>query len=80
MTPEWLTSPEAFKKHLEAQGSFNDSIGLSEQVAGNYQQALFAGSSREEAFQDALYGLQINQATLPYIRETLENLPGPEDF
>jgi len=41
LTPEWMTSQEAFKKHLETQGDFDESIGLTLDRARNYQQALF---------------------------------------
>ena len=78
MTTEWMTSPETFKQHLEAQRNFDLSIGLTEGVARIYQRALFAGSSREDAFQEAAAGLELkNHVTWEYVREALENFPGP---
>lgn len=81
MTPEWLISLEAFKKDLEAQSGFGESIGLTDEIARIYQQALFDGSSREDAFDEATAGLEMkNHVTLKYVREALENLPGPGEI
>ena len=78
MTPKWISSPEAFKKNLEQQRGFNSSIGLTEDVVQSYQRSLFAGTSREDAFQEAIAGLELrNHVTWEYVREALENLPGP---
>jgi hypothetical protein len=80
MTPEWISSPEAFKRNLEEQRDFNSSVGLTELVISDYQQSLFAGSSREDAFQDATANLGLkNHATWEYARGILENHPGPEE-
>ena len=76
MTP-W-TSPEALKQYLEARGGFDASIGLTDDVARSYQRALFMGSSREDAFQEATGELELtNHVTWEYVRGVLENLPGP---
>ena len=78
MTPEWISSPEALKKQLDEQSGFNSSIGLTDEVAHAYQRELCAGSSREDAFQEATAGLELkNHVTWGYVREALGNLPGP---
>lgn len=80
MRPEWISSPDAFKRQLEEQRRFNSSIGLTEEAVQSYQGSLFAGSSREDAFQDASAGLELtNHVTWEYVRDALENLPGPGD-
>jgi hypothetical protein len=78
MPPEWMSSPEAFKKQIDEQNGFNSSIGLTNEVAHAYQSELFAGNSREDALQSATVGLELkNHVTWQYVREALENLPGP---
>jgi hypothetical protein len=80
MTPQWLNSPEAFKKSLDDERSFAASIGLTDQIIADYQKELFASVSREDAFQRAAADLRLtNHATRNYARGVLENLPGPED-
>jgi hypothetical protein len=43
------------------------------------KKTLFAGVSREDAFEKAIAGLDLNEPVRGYIRNQLENLPGPED-
>jgi hypothetical protein len=76
--PEWLSSPNAFRKYLRDVREFNSSIGLTEEAAQGYQRSLFAGCSREDAFEDTAANLELkNHVTWKHVRETLENLPGP---
>jgi hypothetical protein len=80
MTQSWLESPETFKKHIEEQGGFDESIGLTPEVARNYQNSLFAGSTREDALYEATKHLHLNAVTAKYISDILENLPAPGEI
>jgi hypothetical protein len=78
MMPERISSPEALKKHLEEQGAFDSCLGLTQEVADNYQRLLFAGGSREDALEEATAGLKLtSHVAWNYVRDALENLPGP---
>ncbi len=78
MTPEWLSSPGAFKRSLKEQRVFDSSLGLTQEVADNYQRLLFAGRSREDALQEMSVGLKLeNHVTWNYVHDALGNLPGP---
>jgi hypothetical protein len=79
MSHKWLESEEAFRRYLEERGGFDESIGLTQEVARTYQSRLFAGSTRETAFHEATEHLHLNAITVKYVRDVLENLPGPED-
>jgi len=79
MGPKWTKSPEEFKRSLEEQRDFGASIGLTDDVLHDYHKDISVGVSREDAFQKAIAGLHLNDVTKAYIRDQLENLPGPED-
>jgi hypothetical protein len=80
MTTEWLKSAEAFKKTLDDEREFASSLGITDEVVAAYQRELFAGVSREDAFENAAAATHLtNHASWGYVRSVLENLPGPED-
>lgn len=75
-----MKSPEAFEKHLAEKGAFDISFGVSQERIRAYQQSLFDGATREDAFAQAVDGLKLSSIEMAYARRTLENLPGPEDI
>jgi hypothetical protein len=74
-----LESRRAFAKYVQERREFDESIGLTDEVARRYQQELWRGTSREDAFAIVTSGLQLNEVTRAYVHDTLEKLPGPEE-